>query len=657
MSCFGYKRKIHVIFSCIIFTAILCIGVVAAEPVHAANQQVVVRGGAAYDEVGNRLVLKGKVLGLGPAQGVYNDLIISTSWSSSNEKVMRITEGKNKPSCIVKAVGTGTCVVDGVTESELLYPVYDYQIMHNEHKFRVVEKIKSLSVPVKATVYIGTPEKIGYKTSPSSVYSQYMSGMRMTSSNKKIATVNNQGKVIGVAPGKVTITIKTDNGFAKKCKVTIKRPALKSLKINHNKLTLEQGKKKQLKVNCVPKGSYAKVTWNSSNKRVAVVNKNGYVTAKKAGSTVITAKTASGKKVSCKVTVPKKPTAIKLNKTSLSLAIGKTYALSYFFAPKDSLSAVTWSSSNKNVATVSNKGKITARRAGTAVITAKTTNGKKASCKVTVLKPVATDVSIAETQGYLKAGNTMQLKAVLEPANAGTVVKWTSDNTGVAKVDTTGKVTAISPGTVTITATAGKVKDSIQIMITESVWADISNGTIEIYDSKAVQAGKIITFGADKTLTLVQSYGASDIIFYNTSEIRVVFTGITMRNSNVFFYGDENTAKVVMESVKGTSNVFSTNTYCFKGTGYDTLILQGDGYMYFSAKKGSSFNGKNLIIKSGDVSFNINYGERDAAIQCNYLEIHAGSCVEVWADSGLYSCVMTPRIAQGTLYYQGNLYK
>ncbi len=77
------------------------------------------------------------------------------------------------------------------------------------------------------------------------------------------------------------------------------------------------------------------------------------------------------------------PTSIKLNKTSAYLGKKESVTLKYTLSAGSS-STVTWSSSNKNVATVSG-GKVTAKGAGTATITATTANGKKATCKVTVI--------------------------------------------------------------------------------------------------------------------------------------------------------------------------------------------------------------------------------------------------------------------------------
>lgn len=142
--------------------------------------------------------------------------------------------------------------------------------------------------------------------------------------------------------------------------------------LNKKTLSLEQGKTYVLEVT----GTKSKVTWKSSNKSIATVSSKGKVTAKSPGTAKITA-TVGGKKYTCKVTVKK--VTVALNKKSLSLEQEQTYVLKI----KGTESKVTWKSSDKTIATVTSKGKVTAKSPGTAKITA-TVDGKKYTCKVTV---------------------------------------------------------------------------------------------------------------------------------------------------------------------------------------------------------------------------------------------------------------------------------
>ncbi len=288
-----------------------------------------------------------------------------------------------------------------------------------------------------------------------------------TTSNSNVATVNN-GKVTAKNSGTAKITVRTYEGKTAACSVTVYGDAT-SVRLNRSSVKLEKGKSTSLSATVLP--AYAKdktVTWTSSNTKVATVS-NGKVTAKSAGTATITAKTKNGKKATCKVTVVINPTGVKLNKTSVSLVKGKNVTLKATVNPSNaSNKKVTWTSSNKKVATVSN-GKVTAKNYGTAVITAKTSNGKKATCKVTVKNPKTvnpTSVKLSKTSVTLGKGKTTTLKAKVNPGNAtNKKVTWTTSNKKVATVSN-GKITAKGVGTATITVkTANGKKATCKVTV------------------------------------------------------------------------------------------------------------------------------------------------------------------------------------------------
>ena len=96
------------------------------------------------------------------------------------------------------------------------------------------------------------------------------------------------------------------------------------------------------------------------------------------------------------------PTSVSLNKTALTLDVGKSYTLTKTVSPSNAVTSYTWSSSNTNVATVDKNGKVTAKASGTATITVKTSNGKTATCKVTVNLPAPQITSLTNTSGGIK---------------------------------------------------------------------------------------------------------------------------------------------------------------------------------------------------------------------------------------------------------------
>ena len=140
---------------------------------------------------------------------------------------------------------------------------------------------------------------------------------------------------------------------------------------------------------------------------------------------------------------------IKLNKTKITMTKGKSYRLKVSGTKRK----VTWSSSKKSVAAVNSSGKVTAKKKGTAVITAKVCS-KRYRCKVTVKQPV-TSVKLNAKSKTLTKGSSVTLKATVRPTNANNrAVIWTTSNKKVATVTSKGKVKAVGTGTAVITARA-----------------------------------------------------------------------------------------------------------------------------------------------------------------------------------------------------------
>ena len=150
-----------------------------------------------------------------------------------------------------------------------------------------------------------------------------------------------------------------------------------TIKINKTKYTMCKGTTYTLKIS----GTKKKVTWKTSNSKIATVKK-GKVTAKKKGTVTISAK-VSGKTYKCKITVEEP----KISITKYTMNVGKKYTLKLTGTKQK----VAWSTSNSKVATVSSKGKVTAKKAGKATITAKV-NGKKYKCQITVKATLKQDI-------------------------------------------------------------------------------------------------------------------------------------------------------------------------------------------------------------------------------------------------------------------------
>ncbi|MDO5423193.1 MAG: Ig-like domain-containing protein [Eubacteriales bacterium] len=156
-----------------------------------------------------------------------------------------------------------------------------------------------------------------------------------------------------------------------------------TIKAAKSSLTVYVGKSVAAPKITVGKGDAVK-SYKSSKPSVATVNSKGKITGRKAGTANILVTLKSGKTTKIKVTVKKiATTKVAVNKKSVTLKKGKTLQLKVTVTPKDSQDKLTYKTSNAKVATVSSKGKITAKAAGTATITI-TSGTKKVTCKVTV---------------------------------------------------------------------------------------------------------------------------------------------------------------------------------------------------------------------------------------------------------------------------------
>lgn len=183
--------------------------------------------------------------------------------------------------------------------------------------------------------------------------------------------------------GSAKISVFMDSGAEASCTITVKKAvASTSLAFRKKSLEMAKGSKITLSVIRKPKKANDKISWSSSRKKVATVDAKGEVTAKGKGKTVITAKTAKGKKATCTITV-KAPEKLTLKSPGANLKAGGSATIKVKSGAKKGLS---YKSSNPKVAVVNSKGKVTAMKPGVAKITVTAKNGSKATFTVKVKK-------------------------------------------------------------------------------------------------------------------------------------------------------------------------------------------------------------------------------------------------------------------------------
>lgn len=267
------------------------------------------------------------------------------------------------------------------------------------------------------------------------------------SSNSKVASVNTYGSITAKSAGTVLITAKINKAEAS-CKITVQKT---TVTIYFSKTSIEAGEMLPLSAKT---SNGSPVVWKSNARTIAAVDEKGLVTSIKPGKAVIT---ATADKSTASITVTVKSPVITLNRTSLSLYRGQTFSLS---AEISSKLTPSWKTNKKSVATVEENGLVTARKHGTAVITA-TVSGVAKTCTVTVKQPEITFDSYDIT---IKKGQKKKITAMV---SSGNVPVWSSSNLNIASVDSSGNVTGIEKGKAYIYGAEDGIKIRCTVKVTE----------------------------------------------------------------------------------------------------------------------------------------------------------------------------------------------
>ncbi len=401
---------------------------------------------------------------------VYPDLATNknVTWTSSDTSIATVDQN----GCI-KALKAGTTTItvkatDGSNKSATCNVTVKVSVNDIKLNNTACTLVEGNDMYLNATVY------------PSDASDK---GVKWSTSDSSIATVNQNGYVKALKAGTVVIKA-TAAGNSRKsasCTITVKAPEVlaSGIKLNQTNVTLPKNEKLQLSYSFINNPTNRNVTWTSSNNSIVSVDSNGMISAKAEGTATITCKAAdkSGVTATCKVTVTRaKPSvyvsSISINDSGLVLNPGQTHKMNFTVYPSNATyKEVKWTSSNTSVVSVDQNGNIKALKAGSATITAASTDGsnKSASCRITVRIPVSS-IRLDKTSYTVTEGNKFPLRAAVYPSNAtDKTVKWTSSNSSIATVDQNGVVTAIKPGSCYIRATAGSYTSSCKVTVKAKV--------------------------------------------------------------------------------------------------------------------------------------------------------------------------------------------
>ncbi len=393
-----------------------------------------------------------------------------------------------------------------------------------------------------------------------------------TSSNNAVAAVSPTGLVAGVGEGSATVTATVD-GLVASTSVTVTAPSsgqVASVDVTLNSESLAVGQTTQ--ADYILRDANGNlltnryVTWSSSPRSVANVSASGTVSAMSAGTSSIIATAEDGVSGAASVTVDAPPagavSTVTVTAAYTAIVVGGTSQLTVTLRDDSenvlSGRTIAYSSSSTSIGTVSPSGLVTATGAGTVTITA-TSEGVSGSVVIQVAavsgSPLAVStVSVTLGSSTLTAGQTTQATAVPRDASghiiSGQTISWSSANTSVATVSSSGVVSAVSAGTASIVATTGGKSGSASVMVSGSA-APVASVTTtlaspSLYVGQSTQASVVLRDASGNMLTgRTISFSSSNASVASVSSAGLV-TAVAAGNAQI---------RATSEGVVGSASV------------------------------------------------------------------------------------------------------
>jgi hypothetical protein len=344
--------------------------------------------------------------------------------------------------------------------------------------------------------------------------------------------------------------------------------------------TIEKGETLQLTAVPVPAGADPRVTWTSSDVRIARVSSTGLVTARKVGRVVITARSKAKTSVYTKRTIrvvdTKTVTSVSIANDETVLLPGGTLSLQAVVLPVTAPQQVTWFIDKTSVAEVSTDGVVTAHQAGSATVTATAVGGKQAKQRIVVLEdnPVTELPSqITSTSGI--SGNFAKLDAVLGCATD-----------GVDALKATGAITS---------SEAAKRKAILLNAFRMARFPWMSGRTVKYWNGNYWYLANVVYYGIPYTQRN-RTYNVSRSLKSGLYKMLSGDAHYTATLPNVSYPGNDCSAFVSMSIWgSGTSHSFSRSREIRKDSGYKTVANSSNMLGYQKLRPGD------ILVKNGHV--------------------------------------------------------
>ena len=424
----------------------------------------------------------------------------SVFWTSSDSTVATVDENG-----LVAAVNVGKAIITATTTNGLKAEC-EVTVTETEVSGIIIDKGAMGIEGDDLEMLVGETKTIMVTVEPETATDK---SLTFESSNPEVASVDKEGKITALSLGSTKITITAKSGVSVSLNVRVVSTLAGAISLNRNTATLKATETLQLEATVLPETTTDKsVFWTSSDSTVATVDENGLVTTVNVGKATITATTTNGLKAECEVTVIEtEASSIVIDKEAmgiegddLEMLVGETKTIMVTVEPETTTDkSLTFESSNPDVASVDDDGKITALSLGSTTITITAKSGISASLNVRVVSTLAGAISLNRNTATLKATETMLLEAtVLPETTTDKSVFWSSSDSSIAKVDGNGLVTAVNVGKATITATTTNgLKAECEVTVVETE----ATGIVIDKDSMGIEGDDLeMLVGETKTI-------------------------------------------------------------------------------------------------------------------------------------------------------------
>lgn len=372
----------------------------------------------------------------------------SIIWTSLNTNVVTVDPNTGLVTLVAPG-STEICATSAVDPSVTAY-------CH----FEVAQDVYGIILDkTNLTFNVGDTYRLTATVNPSNAYDKTM---KWTSSNPAVVEVENttayENLLTAKSSGSATIFAETnDGGFIAYCNVRVLQPVT-GITLSNSEITVRKGTEFYLNATCTPDTADDKtIVWSTSDSKVATVSSDGKVITVGVGQCIITATNPASKvEASCTVVVLEPLTGLTLNTYYQNMVKGTRFVLVPNVEPATASNKnVTFWSSDSDIATVDEKGVITAVKGGTCEIVVTTEEGSFTQKCVISVKEYVDTITLSDTSKYLNYGASYTITATVGPESAtNKALIWSSSNESILTVNQYGAITGVGYGTAIVTATA-----------------------------------------------------------------------------------------------------------------------------------------------------------------------------------------------------------